>query len=307
MNSFDIAIKSLPQKITSLLDMIDRQVKADTWDICLRAGKPILLKQKDSVWFVGRSKNLSAIYDSSFYHLTSSDLEECIRSLTNYSLHSAKSQVDNGYITVEGGHRAGICGSYVGDSQDFSIKEYSSINLRIARQVKGVATTLCHDIFSGGLKSILVVGNPSTGKTTLLRDIACHLASKRVGGNYIRVSVIDNRCELGAIHHGTSPFDLGITCDIFSGYPKEFGVKTALKTMSPQMILFDEIGSMSEFESVQDCLNAGVHVITSAHASSIEQALKRDFIKKAVKQDCFDYIVLLGSNCTIKQIKKVGA
>lgn len=307
MNSFDTAIKSLPSKISQMLDMIDKQIKSDTWDICLNVNQPIMLSQKDCIWFVGKEKNLSAIYDRSFYHLTSDDINECIRSLTHYSLHSAKSQLDNGFITVQGGHRAGVCGSYTLDNStnNFFIKEYSSITLRIARQVTGVAKTLCTDLFTDKLSSVLIVGPPSCGKTTLLRDIAYNLANKSINSKYIKTSVIDTRCEIGAVYNGTPSFNLGVTCNIFSGYPKDFGVKTALKTMSPQVIIFDEIGSMDEFYAVKDCLNAGVCVITSAHAYSVEQALKRDFIKFSIEQGCFDYIVSITQNCEISSIKKV--
>ncbi len=306
MECYNSAARALPKKLSDMLMQVEDGIKAQTYDIKLKAGSAIQLRSRDKTLFLSNNGNLSVIMDKNFYRVTVEDIKEAVKVLTNYSLHSSKNQIDNGFITIDKGHRAGLSGSYTGGESSFSVRDFNSINLRIARQIKGVSAQVCNRIFRERLASVLIVGRPSSGKTTLIRDIAYRMGSKQVLGRYINLSVVDTRCELAATYNGISAFDLGETTSVFSGYPKEFGVMTALKTMSPSVIMLDEIGSLSEYEAVRACLNAGVEVIATAHSSTIEQALRRDFIRRAVDEGCFEYIVLIDDGCRIKEISRVG-
>ena len=135
-------------------------------------------------------------------------------------------------------------------------------------------------------ENIIIAGPPASGKTTILRDIARRLSKQNK-----KVCIIDERFEIG----GTSgEFDLGVMCDVLSGYKKAYGISLALRTLSPQFIIFDEIGTIQECESVFESLNSGVNIITSVHCSGENQFFKRPVCKKLIESGAFNNIVFLG-------------
>ncbi|MDR2932911.1 MAG: stage III sporulation protein AA, partial [Oscillospiraceae bacterium] len=207
---------------------------------------------------------------------------------------SHQDELKNGYISLLGGHRAGICGTAVLSGGGISsIRDVTSINLRIARDIHGAATPIVERVLRGNLRGLLIVGAPSTGKTTVLRDLARQISTGRVGG-YRKVAVIDERGELGAVYDGVPQNDLGPCCDVLSGYPKAEGILTAVRTLSPQIIICDEIGGEAEVSGMLDSVNCGVKIIASAHAASFAELLGRRQIRRLLEYGVFDTLIRLG-------------
>jgi stage III sporulation protein AA len=208
-------------------------------------------------------------------------------------VHSFGREIRAGYITVAGGHRAGFCGTAVMSEEDKSlesIKNISGVNFRIAREVKGAAEKLTKQLFPAQklqyLPSVLICGGVGSGKTTLLRDTA------RILGNKYKISLIDCRGELGAVYNGVPAFDIGDCTDVFDGYEKGDGIDTAVRTMSPQIVIADEIGSMADITALEFAKLSGIAVIASIHGREI-----RDITAKGVQDGMFDYAVFLkGAN-----------
>ena len=291
---FDTAINSLSPGICHRLKGIPETLKSRVNEIRLRTGKPVCLHTSDQLWFLLRSGNVTSNVRPDLYLVTPEDMLESLRMMCDYSLHSHQEDLKNGFITIRGGHRAGICGRLSMDQgQVLSVQQISSINLRIARQIFRAADPLVKFFQSHLLENTLVVGPPSSGKTTVLRDLARQL-SDGVLGKMLKVALMDERGELAASFQGQAQTDVGISTDVFDFYPKRVGVSIAVRSMSPDIIICDEIGTAGDAQIVQDCLNAGVVMIASAHASGKEEILRRKQVAEMILSGEFKYLVLLG-------------
>ncbi|MEG0895060.1 MAG: ATPase, T2SS/T4P/T4SS family [Oscillospiraceae bacterium] len=288
--NFDNVLNALPPHIKSLL----KSIPDDTKEITLRVRRPLCVSLGTTYLYVSNLGNIKTSLEDC-YIVSKDDISDTLKIATEYSIHSYKEQINSGFITIKGGHRIGICGTaFYKDEKIQNISDISTLNIRIARQQKGVATEILHRVKG----SILIVGAPSSGKTTLLRDIARQLGSKE------KISLIDERGELACCYNGIPQNDVGALTDILDGYKKSDGMQIALRTLSPKTIILDEIGNSSDCSSIEESVNSGVKIIATAHASSKDELLKRKNIKELIEL-AFDYIVFLqdaNSPCTIKNI-----
>ena len=225
---------------------------SDVCEIRLRAGQPIVLETTRGRFPLDRKS-------------TSEEIADCIKNFCHYSLHSYERELREGYITLKGGHRAGFCGSAVlrGDRID-TIKNISSINIRIAREITGTAESLEQTVFDADFRGLLIAGKPMSGKTTVLRDLC------RIIGNNRKLAVIDTRSEIAASYNGTPQNDIGANTDVLNGYPRREGIEIAVRTLSPEYIACDEITGEPDFASL--CLSSGVKLIFTSHCGTVKQA-----------------------------------
>ncbi len=223
---------------------------------------------------------------------TAEDIADCFAELCRYSVHSYVNEIAEGYITLDGGHRVGICGTAVmKDGKIETLRDISSLNIRIARQVKGCAEELYRGIFDRP-HSLLLAGEPMSGKTTLLRDLT------RILGERHKVTLIDSRNELSACVRGMPTLDIGRHTDVLCGCPKSEGIMLALRSMSPEIIICDEIGR--DHAAVEQCLFCGVKLIASAHAGSIRELKRRRGIAELLPM--FEYTAVIGVKGRLSEV-----
>lgn len=219
------------------------------------------------------------------------DIEFAFKTAFSYSLHSYSKELSQGYITTKGGNRVGICGTAVtAGSSDYDIetvKYVSSINIRIAREKRGCAKKLFDTCLKHGASNILIIGPPSSGKTTLLRDTA------RLLGSVMKISLIDEQNEISFTYRDKAQNDVGGLTDVFVGYPKHIGISTAVRVMSPRVIIADEIGSQADLEALEYAAHSGVKLITAVHGANYEDALKKKTVKELSQEHILDYAVEL--------------
>ncbi len=299
------ALSGLTVKLETFLSAIPDEVQCRVREVCLRADKPLVVSTFDGERFVDRSGKLKKDLASDLYIVKKSELDECVKRLTEYSVHSYKDKINMGFITINGGHRAGVVGSCVmANEKIISITDISSINLRIARQIKGVSRELVSTLYKDKVFSTLIIGSPASGKTTLLRDVAYSLSNGLLG-YYVKISIIDERGEIAAVKDGIPQNDVGVLSDVLDGYKKGEGMTIAIRSMSPKVIVIDEIGSIEDAISIRQSLNAGVEVIATAHAGSFDELLRKHHIVDLINEGAFQNIVLLeGSDkpCVVKEI-----
>lgn len=209
-------------------------------------------------------------------------LAEIIRSASENSLYSYLEDIKEGFITIKGGHRIGICGKAVYDDGFISnIKNINGINIRVARELSGVSSEIIKKITSGGLvQSTVIISPPGGGKTTILRDIA------RILGNTpnMRPVLIDSRYELGAENRGTLALDVGKRTLTLSGYRKKDGFSHGVRNLSANVILCDEIAA-EDIPSLRFASTCGVTLIVTAHANSLQELKRKmdiSFAKRVV-------------------------
>ncbi|MCL2089588.1 MAG: Flp pilus assembly complex ATPase component TadA [Oscillospiraceae bacterium] len=292
----------LTPQLCRLLGDVPDDIKRNAREIRLRAGRSVVIDTGGGLGFLRKQGGTTAEFGGDSYIITAGEVADAFKIICGYSIHSYADEIRQGFITLKGGHRAGICGTAVTENgRVTSAKDISSINIRIARNIPGIADQAVRHIYNA--KGTLIAGIPASGKTTLLKGIISRFASGR--GGYRRVAVIDTRGELGAAFCGEPQNDVGQTADIFDGYPKGEGILMAIRTMSPDIIVIDEIGSREEADSIMECMNAGVSIIATVHAGTPQELSKRRHIMQLVECGSFEKIIFLEGRehpCRIKKI-----
>ncbi len=288
MKNIKIIMKYLSENVAHILSLCDDLANID--EVRLRINKPLVVTKKGLPYILStQGKYIKNPANS--YIIKENDIDYSFKKACNYSWHSYEREISNGFLTIEGGNRVGICGcavSGINCDEISTLKYISSLNFRVAREVRGCSDKIA-ELFGGGqLSSLLIVGAPSSGKTTLIRDL-----TRKLSENYA-ISLIDERNEISATLKGVAQNDVGINTDIFANYPKKVAIETAIRVMSPQILVCDEI-SKYDIAYIEQAINCGCKLICTVHSGSIEEVLQKEFIKTLVEKNAFKNIVFLGN------------
>ena len=247
---------------------VDKQGSAALQELRLRLGKPPELKCERSGYLSGRT-------------VSPEDIHYCINTASQYSPWASES-VKQGYLTTAGGHRIGICGqAAVLSGQIQNIRTVSSVCIRIARDFPGLAASLAD--LEG---SVLIIGGPGRGKTTLLRDL---IRQKAKACNSC-VAVVDERGELFPPNSG---FERGLRTDVMTGCNKMDGIEMLLRCMGPSVIAVDEITAEEDCEAMIRAGWSGVDLFATAHARDVSDLRARSIYRKLWDCGLFRWIVTL--------------
>ncbi|WP_072830537.1 stage III sporulation protein AA [Clostridium collagenovorans] len=284
----------LPKSIRYEYEKLDSKDKLQ--EIRIRADKPL-------IFYLGSKEVLTN------YRVKSEDLKSIMQRMSGYSIYAFEQEIRQGYITIEGGHRIGICGSCVTENNSIkTIKDIASINIRICREIIGcsnkVLKYICKD---KEIQNTIIISPPKCGKTTILRDIVRNLSlgirELNISGK--KVSVIDERSEIAACYKGMPQLEVGLRTDIFDNCPKHLGIIMAIRSMAPEVIVADEIGTSEDIASIIMALNCGVKVITTIHGNSIEDFINRKVFNDAIENKVFKRAIVLSNKRGIGTIEYI--
>lgn len=292
MGKTDEVVRLLPESIRLALSSCDRSLVDSIREIHLRVGAPMLISLAAGNFFISPSGKLSPCPVGSL--ITKEVMSECVKRLCGGSVYSFEDTVRCGYIPLEGGFRIGVAGElYISADGKESVGGISSLNIRIPHRVPDAAAPLLPLFEKGEPCGVLVYSPPGGGKTTLLRDLASKLASGRVAAP-LKVAIADERREF------TSDGALSL-CDVYSGYAKAVAIELATRTMAPDVIICDEIGSLREAEAILNAQSTGVPLIASAHARDKGELYRRPAIKLLLDAGVFKYVY----SVTDKKLERV--
>jgi stage III sporulation protein AA len=228
---------------------------------------------------------------------TREEANELLEKLCRHSVYARGEELKNGYLTCEGGVRVGVCGRpVVSGGRIERLSFVSCFNIRLPREVTGCAENVMPYLTEHGRPvSALIAAPPSGGKTTLLRDIA-RCFSNGVGAYPVKVAIADERGELAACVDGTPSFLVGARTDVMENAPKAEAIRLLVRSMSPELIVTDEIGGAEDAEAVSEAKRCGVAVIASIHAGSAEELSMRASVSELIKCGVFKRILMLKRN-----------
>lgn len=295
MQGFRTVIPLFPNALQQLLAALPPSVQQKTKEIRLKTGQAIAFDLGNEVLYLTSCQGeLSAVPDTALVCLPEW-IAAIVDEACDYSLYTHQEELRWGYITTRSGCRIGIAGSAVVEGG--SVKSYrniSSLCIRIAREHCGCAKALLPLLYRDGvIHSLLICGEPSSGKSSLLRDIACSLAEKAVA-----VSVVDERGELS---NGSQTKG----CDVLLYTPKAIGIQQAVRCLSPQAVILDELGHKAEIDAVMDGVYFGVPTIASVHCYEPRELLNRRALKDALCKGAFEYTVFLKGRSSAGKIASI--
>ncbi|MGM9551690.1 MAG: stage III sporulation protein AA [Clostridia bacterium] len=235
------------------------------------------------------------IIESPFF-VDSNMLKNIVENMCRGSLYANQSTLKRGYLSLKNGVRVGVTGEAVKDENDVitHMRNINALNIRIPRNVYGAAKGIIPFIIEGErIYNTIIVGPPSSGKTTVLRDIAIYC------GNKFRTGIADDRMEI------TPGFDMGRYTFVISGGNKHDSMNMMLRSMSPQVIFTDEIGTEDDARSIEGIINAGVKIICSAHGYDERDIQRRKIIKNLITDNVFERIVVISQRKGAGTVEKI--
>ncbi|GAA0075950.1 stage III sporulation protein AA [Clostridium sp. CTA-5] len=282
--------------ISSLLK--EKSQKEQFYEIRLKVGKPIIVYSNIGESIVS-------------YRPSKEDIKGIIQKISNYSLYAYEEDIKQGFITIKGGHRIGIAGECVmSEGKVKTIRNISSINIRISREIIGCSNKLMKYIVSGNrIFNTIIISPPKCGKTTILRDIARNISTgiKSLSLDGKKVSVIDERSEIAACYFGVPQSDLGIRTDVLDNCLKKEGMIMSIRSLSPEVLICDEIGTKGDVEALMMAFNSGVNIITTIHGFTIDDIYKRKVFKELIDNQILERVIILSSREGVGTIEKVYA
>lgn len=305
---FDDVIENFTFDLKLPLSMIPSDIKENTEEIRLRVNSPLSIYSLGEDFFILKDGIISSSSKDAIV-VSFEQINRTFQILSNYSIYALSEELKNGFITIKGGHRVGIGGKIVYSSFGIeSIKNISSLNFRIAREKYGISDNLLkYLVDEGEFLNTLIISPPQCGKTTLLRDIIRNL-SNGINDPYIKgykVGLVDERSEIAGVFNGIPQKDVGIRTDILDSCLKSLGIIILIRSMSPEIIAVDEIGSNDDIVAIDDALRAGIKLIATVHGKDVEDIKGRKRLYEMFSQKVFKRYVVLDNSKGVGTIKEI--
>ncbi|GMA60611.1 stage III sporulation protein AA [Alicyclobacillus fastidiosus] len=293
------AVSILPPELEERLHRLHPDGLAALEEIRLRVGQPLELCGQTGSSFLHCESGTTSVASEGLV-VTSGHIKHVVGQVTQFSMYAVEEDLRRGFMTIPGGHRVGVAGHVVTDGQGQvkSIRSISSLNIRVAHAIPGVANRLRHHLYrkqDGHPYNVLVISPPQCGKTTLIRDIARQWSENLLVRRKVpaKVAIVDERSEIAGCIEGLPQFSVGPRTDVLDGCPKAQGMLMAIRSLSPDIVVTDEIGRSEDALAILEATHAGVAVITTAHALRMEDWRMRPNMDSLFQSKAFDRYILL--------------
>lgn len=271
----DRVIKMLPVRIAEQLQQLPPHQLNEMEEIRIRINRPI------EVSVAGLPKFLP-------YVVNGEDCVHLLNKISHFSIYTLEEELKRGYVTVSGGHRIGLAGKVILENGVVkAIRDVSSFNIRIAREKIGIADKLLPYIYENGWRHTMIIGPPQTGKTTLLRDIARIISGGDSTLPPSKVGIVDERSEIAGSVDGVPQLTFGPRVDVLDACPKAEGMMMMIRSMSPDVLIIDEIGRKEDCDAIMEAIHAGIKLIMTTHGNSLLEVQNRPILKPLIDTGIF--------------------
>lgn len=287
---YEQAAELLPPRLRRLALELPDERKERAEELRLRVRMPLTVVTPEGELSVTAAADRDAL-------VTNADLERVIAGVTEFSRYASAEALRQGYLPVRGGFRLGVCGTAVlRDGAVCSMKDFSSLALRIVRERIGLAADIVPKLFDGAgrFQSTLILSPPGGGKTTLLRDLIRCLSLGSETRRPLRVAVVDERSELAVSVAGQPQTELGNHTDVLDGCPKALGVSMLLRAMTPQVVAVDEITAAEDITAMCAAANCGVGLLATIHAADVSELTRKPLWRRLLSAGVFSRAVVIG-------------
>lgn len=312
-------IEKLPAQTLQQLEEIRIRTNTDT--LLISGGREYSLRDGDEI--------------------TAEVLEEILNRLLDYSYYAYEEELSRGYITIEGGHRVGICGRVtLENGQVHLIKDVSSLNIRRSREITGASEKILGAVLSpakapaesvpnagisagcgdekspvtsnlfGVCSSSADYGRMVVRNTLIISPPKCGKTTmlrdlaRNLSNAGFRIGICDERSEIAGCYDGKTSYDLGPRTDVLDGCPKADGILMLIRAMSPDVVMTDEIGKPEDAAAIRSALSAGVKIITTIHGSSFEDAAK-SAVGSLITDHIFETLIFLSAQPITGTVEKI--
>ena len=262
-------IRCFPAPLRAELEALDMDTVCD---IRLFAGRPCAVRDTEGEYL-------------SEYILEPGEVDDVAQALSLRMLRLAPG-TGEGYITLRGGHRMGLCGHVTPEREGLMLHGLGSVCIRVAHEVPGCGRRLAAAVRAGG--GTLVVGAPGSGKTTMLRD-----ALRILSDEGMVAGLADERGEVAACLDGVPQLDVGMRTHVVDGCRKADALRWLLRAMSPQLLATDELYGADECLAVREAAACGVPVLATAHAGGAAELCARQGIRLLLAEGIVSRVIFL--------------
>ncbi|TKC19864.1 stage III sporulation protein AA [Robertmurraya kyonggiensis] len=274
-------LKMLPRRVVEQLEQLPPLLLNEVEEIRIRIHRPIEVAVKGAPRFLP-------------YIVKEDDAIHLLNKISHFSIYTLEEELRRGYVTISGGHRIGLAGKVILEQGAVkAIRDVSSFNIRIAREKIGIAEQLTPYIYENGWLHTMIIGPPQTGKTTLLRDFARIIS----GGNPTflpeKVGIVDERSEIAGSVHGIPQLTFGPRIDVLDACPKAEGMMMMIRSMSPDVLVVDEIGRKEDCDAILEAIHAGIKLFMTTHGNSLDEVSNRPILKPLIEMGIFQRFIEL--------------
>ncbi|MHC0035968.1 stage III sporulation protein AA [Pseudoneobacillus sp. C159] len=273
----ETVLSFLPKMIVEQLKPIPPDQQSQIEEIRIRINRPIEVTMGEKTIFLP-------------YIVKNEDASQLLNKISHHSIYALEEELKRGYITIPGGHRVGLAGKVILDMGKVkALRDVSSFNFRIAKEKIGIAAPLITTLFDQQWQHTMIIGPPQTGKTTLLRDIA-RIISTGVTSKGIpsqKVGIVDERSEIAGCVQGVPQLTFGPRVDVLDACPKAEGMMMMIRSMSPDVLIVDEIGRIEDTDAILEAVNAGIKLIMTTHGETYTEIQKRPSLNQILKLGIF--------------------
>lgn len=276
-------------------------------EIRLRINQPVTILLDNKEWFLDRDGRLTEDLSCAVCS-NEKELEAALAHVCKYSIYAFADEIRQGFMTISGGHRIGLSGQVILEDREQirNIKYIRYLNIRIAHEIKGVSDeTLPYLYRNGETLNTLIISPPGCGKTTMLRDLVRNFSYGNAYGKGKNIGLVDERSEIAGSFLGVPQNDVGIRTDVLDACPKQEGMMMLIRSMAPDIVAVDELGSVGDVSAMYQAIRCGCKMLATIHGSSIDEVSRKSYMKEVMEERFFDRYLLLGkknNRCTVMGI-----